>query len=223
MLQDIATKFELVIKRLKGHGKLTEKNIADTMREMRRVLLEADVNYKVAKEFVEKVRQKALGTEVLRSVTPGQLVVKIIHDELTELMGSADAPLMLSGSPSAIMLVGLQGSGKTTCAGKLARYLLKKGRNPLLVAADTQRPAAVQQIEIVGKAVGARVISGGTNTVEICKNATRTARKTCPTTSSRVARISRRARNADTKKMPITPPVSATCRTCTSVRLRHEG
>ncbi len=177
MLQDIATKFELVIKRLKGHGKLTEKNIADTMREMRRVLLEADVNYKVAKEFVEKVRQKALGTEVLRSVTPGQLVVKIIHDELTELMGSADAPLMLSGSPSAIMLVGLQGSGKTTCAGKLARYLLKKGRNPLLVAADTQRPAAVQQIEIVGKAVGARVISGGTNPVEICKNATRTARK----------------------------------------------
>ena len=177
MLQDITAKFESVIKKLKGHGKLTEKNIAETMREVRRVLLEADVNYKVAKQFIEVVQKKALGTEVMRSVTPGQMVVKIINDELCELMGAKNAPLTLSQSPSIIMLVGLQGSGKTTLAGKLARFLQKKGRNPLLVAADTQRPAAIKQLEVVGKAVNTRVFTGEKDPVAICKNATDFAKK----------------------------------------------
>lgn len=177
MFQDIASKFDAVIKKLRGHGKLTERNIAETMREVRRVLLEADVNYRVVKDFVAHVEQKALGAEVMRSVTPGQMVVKIIHDELTALMGSREEPLRLSRWPSVVMLVGLQGSGKTTLAGKLARHLRQRGRNPLLVAADVRRPAAVTQLEVVGKAVDTRVFTAPGDAVAICRQAVQYARQ----------------------------------------------
>ncbi len=177
MFQDIASKFDAVIRKLRGHGKLTEKNIAETMREVRRVLLEADVNYRVVKEFIDQVQVKALGTEVMRSVTPGQLVVKIIHDELTGLMGRSEEPLRLSHWPSVVVLVGLQGSGKTTFAGKLARHLRQRGRNPLLVAADVRRPAAVTQLEVVGRAVGCRVFTGQGDAVAICSQAVQFARQ----------------------------------------------
>jgi signal recognition particle subunit SRP54 len=177
MFQDIARKFDAVIKKLRGQGKLTEKNIAETMREVRRVLLEADVNYRVVKDFIAQVEQKALGAEVMRSVTPGQMVVKIIHDELTALMGSKEEPLRLSRWPSVVVLVGLQGSGKTTFAGKLARHLRQRGRNPLLVAADVRRPAAITQLEVVGKAVDCRVFTAPGDAVAICTQALQYARQ----------------------------------------------
>jgi signal recognition particle subunit SRP54 len=179
MFQDLTEKLERVFKKLKGHGKLTEKNISDSLREVRRVLLEADVNYKVAKQFIAEVQAKAVGQEVMRSITPGQQVIKIIHDELVHLLGSKDEALQYSSlPPSVIMLVGLQGSGKTTFAGKLALYLRSKGRNPMLVAADIRRPAAVQQLQIVGKAVGVHVVTNGSkNVVNICKQAIDNARK----------------------------------------------
>ncbi|MCR4439457.1 MAG: signal recognition particle protein [bacterium] len=177
MFQEIASKFDAVIKKLRGHGKLTEKNIAETMREVRRVLLEADVNYRVVKDFIDHVQQRALGVEVMRSVTPGQLVVKIIHDKLTALMGASEEPLRLSRWPSVVVLVGLQGSGKTTFAGKLARHLRQRGRNPLLVAADVRRPAAITQLEVVGKAVDCRVFSAQADAVAICTQAVQFARQ----------------------------------------------
>jgi len=179
MFQDLTDRFEGVFKKLRGHGKLSERNISDTMREIRRVLLEADVNYKVAKDFVARVQGKALGHEVLRSITPAQQVIKILHDELALLMGESDA-LIKSASlpPTIIMLVGLQGSGKTTLAGKLARYLKKQGHNPLLVAADLQRPAAVQQLRVVGEQVGVPVFSKNDSTpVAVCSEAVDLARK----------------------------------------------
>lgn len=178
MFQDLSEKLEVVLKKLKGHGKLSEKNISDSLKEVRRVLLEADVNYKVAKSFINAVQEKSLGKQVLRSVTPGQQIVKIIHDELTTLMGQTEAPINLSGaSPAIIMLSGLQGSGKTTLAGKLARYFSSKGRNPILVAADIYRPAAVKQLEIVGEQVNVPVISDSKKSaVDICVNAVGHAR-----------------------------------------------
>ena len=179
MFQDLTEKFEGVFKKLRGHGKLTEKNIADVMREIRRVLLEADVNFKVAREFIARVQEKALGQEVLKSITPAQQVIKIIHDELTHLMGDRDSNLHFAGTPpSAVMLTGLQGSGKTTLAGKLARYLREHGHNPMLVAADLQRPAAVDQLQVVGKQVGVPVFAERDGTpVSVCQNALKAARK----------------------------------------------
>ena len=173
MFQDLTEKLEVVIKKLKGHGKLTEKNIADTLKEVRRVLLEADVNYKVAKAFISAVQERALGQKVLKSITPGQQLVKIIHDELTNIMGKTDAPLNISGAtPSIIMLTGLQGSGKTTLAGKLGLYLKKRGHKPVLAAADIYRPAAIKQLEIVGEKIGIPVISDTSKpAVEICLQA----------------------------------------------------
>ncbi len=178
MFQDLSEKLEVVLKKLKGHGKLSEKNIADSLKEVRRILLEADVNYKVAKSFINAVQEKSLGKQVLRSVTPGQQIVKIIHDELTILMGQSEAPINLTGAtPAIIMLSGLQGSGKTTLAGKLARYFSGKGRNPILAAADIYRPAAVKQLEIVGEQVGVPVISDSKKSaVDICVNAVDYAR-----------------------------------------------
>jgi signal recognition particle subunit SRP54 len=178
MFQDLSEKLEVVLKKLKGHGKLSEKNIAESLKEVRRVLLEADVNYKVAKSFINAVQEKSLGQKVLKSVTPGQQIVKIIHDELTNLMGQSEAPVNLSGAfPAIIMLTGLQGSGKTTLAGKLAGYFRNKGRNPILVAADIYRPAAVRQLEIVGEQAGVPVISDSKKSaVEICANAVDYAR-----------------------------------------------
>ncbi|HPG38013.1 MAG TPA: signal recognition particle protein [bacterium] len=179
MFQELTEKFDAVIRTLKGYGKLSDKNIADSMREIRRVLLEADVNYLVAKNFIADVQQRAIGQEVLKSITPGQLVVKIIHDELKKLMGDKDSRLNFSNRiPGAIMLTGLQGSGKTTFAGKLALHLRKKGRNPLLVAADIYRPAAIEQLKVVGKSINIATYSEESqDPVTICKNAVQYARQ----------------------------------------------
>jgi len=179
MFQDLTEKFESVFKNLRGHGKLTEKNIADTMREIRRVLLEADVNFKVAKDFVTSVQERALGHEVLKSVTPAQQVIKILHAELTTLMGGSEVGIKTaSAPPTVIMLVGLQGSGKTTLAGKLAKHLKNRGRNPLLVAADLQRPAAVEQLRIVAEQVGVNVLAEFDSTpVKICSQGLQQAQR----------------------------------------------
>ena len=179
MLQELGEKFDGVLKKLKGQGKLSEKNIADAMREIRRALLEADVNYKVAKQFIKDVEQRALGQMVIKSISPGQMIVKIINDELTKLMGEKDAPIHFGSSmPSVIMLCGLQGAGKTTLAGKLAGYLRKKKRNPLLAAADIYRPAAIEQLKVIGKSINVQVYSEDSrDAVAIAKNAVALARK----------------------------------------------
>jgi len=179
MFQDLTEKFEIVFKNLRGHGKLTEKNVADTMREIRRILLEADVNFKVAKNFIAGVQERALGHEVIKSVTPAQQVIKILHAELTALMGVSEAGIKTaSAPPTVIMLVGLQGSGKTTLAGKLAKHLKNKGRNPLLVAADLQRPAAVEQLKIIADQVGVDVLAEFEGTpVKVCSQGLRQAQK----------------------------------------------
>ena len=179
MFQDLTEKFEVVFKNLRGHGKLTEKNVADTMREIRRVLLEADVNFKVAKNFIASVQERALGHEVIKSVTPAQQVIKILHAELTALVGESAAGIKTASTPpTVIMLVGLQGSGKTTLAGKLAKYLKNKGRNPLLVAADLQRPAAVEQLKIIADQVGVSVLAEFESTpVKICSQGLQQAQK----------------------------------------------
>lgn len=149
MFDELTSRLEGVIKTLRGHGKLTESNIDSALKEIRRALLEADVNFRVAKEFIARVRERALGQDVLTSITPGQLVVKIVHDELKNLLGGTAVPLALSGSPAVIMLVGLQGSGKTTASAKLALHLRKMGRHPVLVGADVYRPAAKDQLKIL--------------------------------------------------------------------------
>ena len=179
MFQDLSDRLEGVFRKLRGRGKLTEKDVNDALREIRRALLEADVNYKVAKQFVDRVREKAVGQEVLKSVTPAQQVVKIVHDELTALMGGRESGLRFGNiPPTGIMLVGLQGSGKTTLAGKLARYLQKKGHRPLLVAADVRRPAAVKQLQVVGEAVGVPVFAKeGADAVTVCVEAVAAARQ----------------------------------------------
>ncbi|MCS7229073.1 MAG: signal recognition particle protein [Candidatus Kryptonium sp.] len=165
MFEEITQKFELLFKKIRGQARITESNIAETMREVRRVLLEADVNYKVVKEFTEKVQQKALGQEVLRSITPGQMLIKIIYDELVNLMGSTRADIKFSPNPpTVIMVVGLQGSGKTTFCAKLANHLKHKGRHPLLVAADIHRPAAVEQLKQLGEQIQIPVFSIDSNT-----------------------------------------------------------
>ncbi|MBN2357045.1 signal recognition particle protein [candidate division KSB1 bacterium] len=179
MLQELTEKFETVLRNLRGQGKLSEKNIADSMREVRRVLLEADVNYKVARQFIADVEQRAIGQEVLRSITPGQMVIKIIHDELQKLLGEKETPIAFGkGTPGVIMLVGLQGCGKTTLAGKLANYLRRKSRNPLMVAADIYRPAAIEQLKVIGRNLDIQVYSQSTqDAVAISKGAIEHARK----------------------------------------------
>ena len=179
MFEDLSAKLDLVLKKVKGQGKLTEKNISDSLKEIRRALLEADVNYRVVKQFIESVRQKALGTEVLQSITPGQQIVKIVHDELVRLMGESKTDLKMAGiPPTIIMLAGLQGSGKTTFAGKLANFLRKKGRHPMLVAADVYRPAAKTQLQVLGKSLGIPVYAPEHDqAVRICKEAIGEARK----------------------------------------------
>ncbi len=160
MLEELTEKLEKALKKITGQGKITETNISDTLREIRRVLLDADVNYKVAKDFIDRVKEKSLGKEVLNSVTPGQLITKIIYDELTELLGSTGSELQLNPSGlTVIMLIGLQGCGKTTFSAKLAKYLKDRKRNVLLVAADVYRPAARSQLKILGSQVGAPVFS----------------------------------------------------------------
>ncbi len=160
MFEDLQQKLESSLKKIRGQGKLTEKNISDTLREVRRVLLDADVNYRVAKEFIENVSQKALGKEVINSITPGQLITKIIHDELTDLLGKSSTEIRLNGSGiTTILIVGLQGSGKTTFSGKLAKRLKEKNRRVLLAAADVYRPAAVEQLKTLGEQIGVPVFS----------------------------------------------------------------
>jgi signal recognition particle subunit SRP54 len=160
MFEDISLKLDLALKKIRGQGKLTEKNISDSLREIRRILLDADVNYKVAKEFIESVSQKALGKEVIASITPGQLITKIIFDEITMLLGGDHAEIKLNPSGiTAIMVVGLQGSGKTTFSAKLAKRLKEMKKKALLVAADVYRPAAIEQLKFLGNQINIPVFS----------------------------------------------------------------
>jgi signal recognition particle subunit SRP54 len=160
MFDSLSQKLESIFKKLRGQGKLTEENIAESLREVRRALLDADVNYKVAKQFVEDVQKRAIGKEVLNSITPAQLVVKIIYDEMTKLLGETKTDIRFSQStPTVILIAGLQGSGKTTFSGKLAFLLKSKGRNSLLVAADVHRPAAIDQLLALGKQIDVPVYS----------------------------------------------------------------
>ena len=163
MLEQLSQNLEGIFKKLRGQGKLSEDNISDAMREVRRALLEADVNYKVVRTFINSVKEKALGSEVLRSITPGQQIVKIIHEELIVLLGEKTVDLELSGNPAIILLVGLQGSGKTTTSAKLARNLRKSGRQPLLVACDVYRPAAIAQLQVLGKQLDIPVFADEAN------------------------------------------------------------
>lgn len=160
MFDNLSEKLDKALHNLKGRGKITEINVAETVKEVRRALLDADVNFKIAKQFTNTVREKALGQNVLTTLQPGQLMVKIVKDELTELMGGDAEGINLSGNPSVILMSGLQGSGKTTFSGKLANYLKKKkSKKPLLVACDVYRPAAIDQLHIVGEQIGADVYS----------------------------------------------------------------
>jgi signal recognition particle subunit SRP54 len=179
MFQGLSDRLNEIFKRLRGYGRLSEENIAESLREVRLALLEADVNFKVVRSFLERVRERAVGRDVLESLTPGQQIVKVVYEEMTALMGGTASPLMTAGQPpTVLMLVGLQGSGKTTTAGKLARLLKDKGRRPLLVAADLQRPAAQDQLATLGKNLGVDVYrnAGGTSAVDVCREAVSQAR-----------------------------------------------
>jgi signal recognition particle subunit SRP54 len=178
MLEDLSQRLESVFRKLRGQGKLSEKNISDSLKEIRRALLEADVNYRVVKSFIAAVEERAVGQEVLRSVTPGQMIVKIVHDELVSLLGGSTTQMKVAGiPPTVIMLCGLQGSGKTTFAGKLANFMRKKGHKPMLVAADVYRPAAIEQLKVVGKSLDIPVHSEDhQDVVRICQSAIGEAR-----------------------------------------------
>lgn len=179
MFKSLSEKLEAAFKNIKGQTRISELNIANTVKDIRRALVDADVNYKIAKEFTDKIRDKALGEKVLTAVSPGQLMVKIVQDELTELMGGTESEFNLSGNPAIILVAGLQGSGKTTFSGKLANYLkTKKGKSPLLVAADIYRPAAIDQLEVLGGQIGVDVYAERENkdAVSIVQNAIKEAR-----------------------------------------------
>ena len=180
MFDDLSYKLESVLKKVRGQGKISEKNIDESLREIRRVFFDADVNYKVVSSFIKDVKERSLGTEVLNSITPGQLIVKIINDELIKLMGSEKVDINFSNDiPSVILIVGLQGSGKTTFSAKLAKYIKSKGRNPILAACDVYRPAAIDQLKILGKQIEVPVFSidGEKDTLKIVKDAITEARK----------------------------------------------
>ena len=179
MFENLSDKLERAFKTLKGEGRISEINIAETLKEVRKALLDADVNYKIAKEFTDKVKEKALGMNVLKSVKPGEMLVKITHDELILLMGGQTADFTLKGSPAVVLIAGLQGSGKTTFSGKLANYLkTKKGRSVLLVAGDVYRPAAIDQLKILGELVSVPVYTeeDNKNPVQIAENAVKHAK-----------------------------------------------
>ncbi len=179
MFNSLSEKLESAFKNIKGEGRITELNIANTLKEIRRALVDADVNYKIAKEFTDTVKEKALGSKVLMAVNPGQQMVKIVQDELTELMGGQESEFNISGNPAIILVAGLQGSGKTTFCGKLANYLkTKKGKSPLLVAADIYRPAAIDQLEVLGGQIGVDVFAERENkdVVSIVQNAIKEAK-----------------------------------------------
>ena len=179
MFENLTDRLEKSFKLLKGQGKITEINVAETLKEVRRALLDADVNYKIAKDFTAKVKDKAIGQEVLKALNPGQVMVKIVHDELIELMGGQTVDVNLKGSPAIILMSGLQGSGKTTFSGKLANRLkTKQGKQPLLVACDVYRPAAIEQLKIVGASIDIPVYTeeGSTDPVRIAKEAIKFAK-----------------------------------------------
>ena len=157
MFENLQERFERAFKVLKGHGQITEVNVGETLKEVRKALLDADVDFKTAKEFVKRVKEKALGQHVLTALKPGQVLVKITQEELTELMGKAAAPFEIKGNPFVVLLAGLQGAGKTTHAGKLAMHIASKGKKPLLIACDVYRPAAIDQLKVVGESVGVEV------------------------------------------------------------------
>jgi signal recognition particle subunit SRP54 len=178
MFDSLSNRLDRAFKTLKGHSKLTELNIAESVKEIRRALVDADVSYKIAKDFTNKIKTEAIGQNVINSVSPGQLMTKIVNDELKELLGRETKPINLSGSPSIILIAGLQGSGKTTFSGKLSSYLKSKGRNPLLVACDVYRPAAINQIKVLGEQVGVNVFTNeeSKNPVEIAQDAVKYAK-----------------------------------------------
>lgn len=180
MFENLSEKLDRAFKTLKGQGHITEINVAETLKDVRKALLDADVSYKVAKQFTDQVKEKALGAQVLTSVSPGQLMVKIVHDELAGLMGGEQTEINLKGSPAVILIAGLQGSGKTTFSAKLANYLkTKKNRKVLLVAGDVYRPAAIEQLKVLGEQVNVKVYSveGSTDPVSIAKQAIAHARE----------------------------------------------
>jgi len=177
MFDTISTKLQNAFRNLRGLGKISEENIGDSLREVRLALLDADVNFKVVKEFIDRVKVKSLGQEVIQSIQPGQQIIKIIYDELVELLGSTNASLNLKNNPSSILMVGLHGSGKTTSSGKLARLLHKQGRAPMLVAADVYRPAAMDQLATLGEQLGIPVFvcKGETDVLKIAREAAKAA------------------------------------------------
>ena len=180
MFENLTDKLERSFKILKGEGRITEINVAETLKEIRRALIDADVNYKVAKNFTDQVKQKALGQDVLKAVKPGQMMTKIVRDELAQLMGGTATDIKLEGTPAVVLIAGLQGSGKTTFSGKLAQLIKsKKGRQVLLVAGDVYRPAAIDQLKILGQQVGVEVYTeeGNMNPVQIAQNAIQYARQ----------------------------------------------
>ena len=179
MFENLTERLESAFKQIKGEGRITELNIAATVKEIRRALVDADVNYKIAKEFTDTVKDKALGQKVLTAVSPGQLIVKIVKDELAQLMGGSESEFVTKGNPAVVLIAGLQGSGKTTFSGKLASYLkTRKGLSPMLVAADIYRPAAIEQLKILGEQVNVPVYTEpeNKNPVEIAQNAIRDAK-----------------------------------------------
>jgi signal recognition particle subunit SRP54 len=178
MFENLTDRLEGAFKRLKGQGRITEINIAETLKEVRKALIDADVNYKIAKEFTDDVKEKALGANVINAISPGQLMIKIVHDELVSLMGGTKSEVSFKGNPSVILLSGLQGSGKTTFAAKLATHLRSKGRNPMLAACDVYRPAAIEQLKVLGQQTGLDVYSEeeSKDPVRIALNAVKAAR-----------------------------------------------
>src|SRR5438093_5389879 len=181
MFETLSEKLQRVFKNLRGEGRLTELHIEEALKEIRMALLEADVNFKVVKQFTEAVKSKAVGAEVLQSLSPGQQVVKIVRDELIEILGGANVRLnFASQPPTVIMLVGLQGSGKTTSSGKLAKWLEKGGHRPMLVSVDVYRPAAREQLKVIAKDIGVKLWEGNPDDkpLELCEGAVREARNT---------------------------------------------
>ncbi len=179
MFENLSDKLDRAFKILKGQGQITEINVAETLKEVRKALLDADVNFKIAKQFTETVKEKALGQSVLTAISPGQLMIKVVHQELIQLMGGQKSDIQLGGNPTIILMSGLQGSGKTTFSGKLANYLkTKKGKNPLLVACDIYRPAAIEQLKVLGAQIGVDVFSDpdSKDPVSISKRAIQQAR-----------------------------------------------
>src|SRR5665811_190303 len=179
MFENLSERLEKSFKLLKGQGRISEINIAETLKEVRRALLDADVNFKIAKQFTDTVKIKALGQGVLKSVNPSQMMVKIVHDELVDLMGGDMSELNIKINPSIILIAGLQGSGKTTFSGKLAKFVKsKRGKNPLLVAGDIYRPAAIEQLKVIASQIEVPVYTeeGSSNPVQIVRNSVREAK-----------------------------------------------